>query len=121
MADVVAKDNSQETVVNLAGLLVNLWLSHLVTDNPRLVWSLFVVFTVLHLLANHRAVSVVCMETFNKSRLHIVMADYLATGTVPGPASVNAREPIITRSTRRLSYTLGAPISLVLCSNMLQP
>ena len=33
-----------------------------------LVWGLFVVFTGLHLLANHRAVSVVCMETLNKNR-----------------------------------------------------
>jgi hypothetical protein len=32
MADVAAKDNSQETVVNLLGLLVNLWVSSLVAD-----------------------------------------------------------------------------------------
>ena len=79
----------QETVVNLAGLLVNLWLTPLVAGRPvlvlstpcshcthitlvsipySLVWSLFVVFTMLHLLANYRAVSVVCMETLNKNR-----------------------------------------------------
>lgn len=119
-----------------------------------LVWGLFLVFTVLHLLANHRAVSVVCMETLNKNRsphsqssqqnmyiytcsvcrLHIVMADYLSTGSVPAPASVNAREPILmcawwrgqsplshphcmspltAVSTRVLSYTLGSHISTV--------
>ena len=71
-------------------------------------------FTLLHLLANYRAVSVVCMETLNKNRshslyhltllersmlcvyrLHIVISDYLSTGRVPTPATVNAREPII--------------------------
>lgn len=116
MADVAAKDNSQETVVNLAGLLVNLWLTPLVAGKPTLVWGLFLVFTVLHLLANHRAVSVVCMETLNKNRLHIVMADYLSTGSVPAPASVNAREPILMLSTRVLSYTLGSHISTVVSS-----
>ena len=85
----------------------------------RLVWSLFVLFTILHILANHRAVSVVCMETFNKNRLvlllsplslpislslciyrlHIVMSDYLTTGHVPSPTSVNSREPITTSKT----------------------
>ena len=76
--------------MNLAGLLVNLWLTPLVAGSPMLVpllpssvyvyisvlppcsrvWSLFIVFTLLHLLANYRAVSVVCMETLNKNRSH---------------------------------------------------
>ena len=73
--------------MNLAGLVVNLWLTPLVAGRPMLVlsamtcthitpasipyslvWSLFVVFTMLHLLANYKAVSVVCMETLNKNR-----------------------------------------------------
>ena len=61
----------------------------------RLVWSLFVVFTILHLLANYRAVSVVSMETLNKSRLHLVMSTYLRTGRIPEVAWVNAREPVV--------------------------
>ena len=69
-------------------------------DSPfRLVWTLFVVFTVLHLLANHRAVSVVSMETFNKARLHLVMKSYLSTTTIPIVNKVNAREPILSRKT----------------------
>jgi hypothetical protein len=71
----------------------------------------------LHLLANHRAVSVVCMETLNKNRLHIVMTDYLSTGSVSTPTSVNAREPIIWASTRQLSYTLGAHVSSIVNSS----
>ena len=61
----------------------------------RLVWSLFVVFTFFHLYANYKAVSAVKMETLNQQRLHIVLTDYLSTGAVPSPASVNAREPIL--------------------------
>ncbi|CAI7992683.1 RUS family member 1 [Geodia barretti] len=117
MADVAAKDNSQETVVNLLGLLVNLWVSSLVAESQFLVWALFTVFTVLHLWANYMAVSVVCMETFNQNRLHIMMEHYLSTGVVLDPATVNTREPIIARSTRILSYRLGANASSVVTSS----
>jgi hypothetical protein len=117
MADVAAKDNSQETVVNLLGLLVNLWVSSLVADRQFLVWGLFTVFTVLHLWANYMAVSVVCMEAFNQNRLHVMMEHYLSTGVVLDPATVNAREPIIARSTRILSYRLGANVSSVVTSS----
>ena len=61
----------------------------------RLIWSFFLLFTFFHLFANHRAVSVVKMETFNQNRLHIIMDDYLSSGKVPSPASANAREPIL--------------------------
>lgn len=61
----------------------------------RLVWTLFVVFTLLHLLANYRAVSVVSMETLNKARLHLLISTYLGTGRVPSVKAVNVREPIL--------------------------
>lgn len=61
----------------------------------RLIWTLFVVFTLFHLLANHRAVSVVTMETLNQERLHLLMSMYLTTGVVPTVDKVNAREPIL--------------------------
>lgn len=65
------------------------------THTHRLIWCLFVVFTFLHLYANYQAVSVVKLETLNRKRLHILMSDYLATGHMPSPASVNTREPIL--------------------------
>ena len=60
-----------------------------------MIWILFFCFTTLHLIANHRAVSVVAMETLNKNRLHIAMEHYLSTGTVPPVKQVNANEPIL--------------------------
>lgn len=62
----------------------------------RLVWTLFVVFTLFHLLANYCAVRVVTMETLNQTRLHLLMITYLRTATVPSVEEVNAREPILT-------------------------
>ena len=53
MADVSAKDGSQETMVNLAALLVNLWLLPFVDDKPTLLWLLFLLFTLLHVYSNY--------------------------------------------------------------------
>ena len=62
----------------------------------RLTWTLFICFTAFHLIANHRAVSVVALETLNKNRLHILMQHYLASGSGLTVHQVNIREPILT-------------------------
>uniref|UniRef100_A0A3P9D931 RUS family member 1 n=1 Tax=Maylandia zebra TaxID=106582 RepID=A0A3P9D931_9CICH len=94
MADISAKDGSQETLVNLAGLLVSLILIPLVTDNPVLTLCLFFLFTVLHLFANYKAVRSVVMETFNEARLSIVLQQYLKDKRILSPPEANQREPV---------------------------
>uniref|UniRef100_A0A4W5LW14 RUS family member 1 n=1 Tax=Hucho hucho TaxID=62062 RepID=A0A4W5LW14_9TELE len=94
MADISAKDGSQETLVNLVGLLVSLILIPLVTDNPLLTFVLFFLFTILHLFANYKAVRSVVMETLNEARLAIVLHQYLRDGRVLGPLEANHKEPV---------------------------
>ncbi|XP_023687466.2 RUS family member 1 isoform X1 [Paramormyrops kingsleyae] len=94
MADVSAKDGSQETLVNLAGLLVSLVLIPLVTDNALLTFVLFFSFTVLHLLANYKAVRSIVMETLNEARLSILLHQYLHDGRILSPSEANSREPV---------------------------
>ncbi|XP_067231106.1 RUS1 family protein C16orf58 homolog isoform X3 [Chanodichthys erythropterus] len=94
MADISAKDGSQETLVNLAGLLVSLALIPLVTDNPLLTFILFFLFTLLHLFANYKAVRSVVMETLNEARLSIVLHRYLLTGQLLSPLEANQKEPV---------------------------
>ncbi|XP_026064622.1 RUS1 family protein C16orf58 homolog isoform X3 [Carassius auratus] len=94
MADISAKDGSQETLVNLAGLLVSLALIPLVTDNPLLTFILFFLFTVLHLFANYKAVRSVVMETLNEARLSIVLHQYLLDGQLLSPVEANQKEPV---------------------------
>uniref|UniRef100_A0A8C0GB37 RUS family member 1 n=1 Tax=Chelonoidis abingdonii TaxID=106734 RepID=A0A8C0GB37_CHEAB len=95
MADVSAKDGSQETLVNLAGLLVSLLLIPLVTDRLQLTYTLYGLFTALHLYANYRAVRAVCMETLNRARLRLALRHFLCQGWVPTPAHANPREPLV--------------------------
>uniref|UniRef100_A0A3B4XXC0 RUS family member 1 n=1 Tax=Seriola lalandi dorsalis TaxID=1841481 RepID=A0A3B4XXC0_SERLL len=94
MADISAKDGSQETLVNLAGLLISLILIPLITDNPVLTLSLFFLFTMLHLFANYKAVRSVVMETFNEARLSIVLQQYLRDKRILSPLEANQREPV---------------------------
>ena len=72
----------------------------------RMIWLLFICFTTFHLVANHRAVSVVAMETLNKNRLHLVMSHYLSTGAVLPVKRVNAREPILTSKDNNSCFKL---------------
>ncbi|KAM4531556.1 RUS family member 1 [Odontesthes bonariensis] len=116
MADISAKDGSQETLVNLAGLLVSLILIPLVTDNPVLTLSLFFLFTVLHLFANYKAVRSVVMETFNEARLSIVFQQYLRDQRILSPPEANRREPVFLELGKTAPIKLGVRLQDVVQS-----
>ncbi|XP_059384454.1 RUS1 family protein C16orf58 homolog isoform X2 [Carassius carassius] len=107
MADISAKDGSQETLVNLAGLLVSLALIPLVTDNPLLTFILFFLFTVLHLFANYKAVRSVVMETLNEARLSLVLHQYLLDGQLLSPVEANQKEPVFLSLGRTVPIKFG--------------
>ncbi|XP_054615927.1 RUS1 family protein C16orf58 homolog [Dunckerocampus dactyliophorus] len=116
MADISAKDGSQETLVNLAGLLVSLILIPLVTDNPVLTLSLFCVFTALHLFANYKAVRSVVMETLNEARLAIVLQHFLQDGRILSPAEANRKEPVLLEFRKTVPIKLGVRLQEVVQS-----
>nr|XP_046270961.1 RUS1 family protein C16orf58 homolog [Scatophagus argus] len=116
MADIAAKDGSQETLVNLAGLLVSFILIPLVTDNPILTLSLFFLFTVLHLFANYKAVRSVVMETFNEARLSIVLQQYLKDRLILSPLEANQREPVLLEFRKTVPIRLGVRLQEVVRS-----
>ncbi|XP_072163272.1 RUS family member 1-like [Diadema setosum] len=115
MADVSAKDGSQETLVNLAALLMGLLITPLAAGNFMLTWCLFLICTGGHLYANYRAVTCVVMETLNQTRLHILSQDYLHSSqpSLLGPESVNKKEPVVWRLVKPLEIHIGSPFSTV--------
>ncbi|XP_047427944.1 RUS1 family protein C16orf58 homolog [Mugil cephalus] len=116
MADISAKDGSQETLVNLAGLLVSLILIPLVTDNPVLTLSLFFLFTLLHLFANYKAVRSVVMETLNEARLSIMLQQYLSGKQILSPLQANQREPVFFEFGKTVPVRLGVRLQEVVQS-----
>jgi len=99
LADVSAKDGSQETLVNLAALLTSLWLLPLLNDSDRLTWMAFLFFTVLHIFANYRAVKALHFETLNRSRFLILLKYYATTKIVKSVQETNNLEPVFSNFT----------------------
>lgn len=71
MADVSAKDGSQEQVVQLAAMLLGLLLTPYLESHPSYTWTTFALLTVLHLYCNYRAVTCVVFHTLNREVGHV--------------------------------------------------
>ncbi|XP_037084942.1 LOW QUALITY PROTEIN: RUS family member 1-like [Pollicipes pollicipes] len=96
MADLSVKDGSQERVVNLVGLLATMALLPLVAAGSAASWLVFLLFTVLHVYTNYRAVCAVRMASLNMPRLSLVLAAVLAGGRHDlSVATVNGLEPVV--------------------------
>ncbi|KAK9245946.1 vitamin B6 photo-protection and homoeostasis-domain-containing protein [Lipomyces tetrasporus] len=78
IADVAAKDSSQETVISLLGMLAGtIIVPYINTDTE--IWTVLLILIGLHLFTNYRAVSSVVMETLNRHRTSIVFARLMDT------------------------------------------
>ena len=115
MADLAAKDGSQETLVNLLGLCVNLVVLPLVTGTQYLPFIIFILLATLHVYCNYRAVSCLVIKTLNTARLHILL-DRLAVATqgeVSTPHQVNRMEPVMRPFRNNVNIQLGVSLSTV--------
>eukprot|EP00048_Salpingoeca_helianthica_P006793 m.102764 g.102764 ORF g.102764 m.102764 type:complete len:423 (+) comp14126_c0_seq1:2494-3762(+) len=112
-ADVSAKDGSQETVVNLVGMLLGMWLAPAVEASSALLWVLFVAFTILHLYCNYRAVRALQFDELNARRAAIVMQSFLTQKqSIPTPKEVAQIEPIFEFIAPRVPVLLGASLAV---------
>ncbi|XP_043282666.1 RUS family member 1 [Venturia canescens] len=94
LADVSAKDGSQETCVNLIASLVGVFmLSFLGASSHVLFW--YVVLVATHIYANYRAVRSLCFDTLNEDRLAIIVDNYLMQSSVLSPEKVNEQESVL--------------------------
>lgn len=94
MADVSAKDGSQETCVNLIASFVGIFLLALFSEG-HYEWYIFFLLTSIHLLANYLAVKSLVFTHLNNSRLAIVLKAYLRYDAIPTPPKVNEKESVI--------------------------
>jgi len=95
MADLAAKDGSQETVVNLLALCVNLLLLPVVSGTPNLPFLLFLILAILHIYSNYKAVSCLVMSTLNLARLNMVLDRYRETGLIGSVLDINRAETVM--------------------------
>lgn len=77
MADICAKDGSQETFTNLVALACSLVLVPLVAGDMTTVWILYFSFAVFHLYANYRGIRCLKIPLLNLSRFGHAVDQYL--------------------------------------------
>ncbi|CAF1266533.1 unnamed protein product [Adineta ricciae] len=107
MGDVSAKDGSQETLVNLLALVVNIFLLHMVKRDQFIVWFLYFALTTLHLFANYRAIRTLQLRTFNWNRFVLICKNYFPKKEMPTVAYINRHEPILMEVCQSLKCYVG--------------
>ena len=90
LADVSAKENAQETAVNLLGLLLGSLAARQLGDSPLNAWLAFSVLTVLHVWANWHGVGCLTFEHLNGQRARLVASAWVAARARPAARSVAA-------------------------------
>jgi hypothetical protein len=106
LAELNAKEASQETVVSLLGMLVGSLVVRMVEDK-QVVWLLMVLLAGVHLAMNYRAVRAVKMRSLSRQRATIVFREWLDHGVVLTPAQVAHRESILRRGRGNLASKSG--------------
>ncbi|KAK8134150.1 hypothetical protein PG984_006162 [Apiospora sp. TS-2023a] len=94
LAELNAKDGSQETVITLFGMLAGSLFVHVV-EGRQAVWCWMLILIGIHLWTNYKAVCSVQMHTLNRQRASIVIHEYRKSGTVLRPEQVAQRESIL--------------------------
>ncbi|KAI1108055.1 vitamin B6 photo-protection and homoeostasis-domain-containing protein [Nemania sp. NC0429] len=94
LAELNAKDGSQETVISLLGMLAGSVFVRLVQGRLA-VWLWTAALVCVHLWTNYQAVRAVQMRTLNKQRATLVYAELARSGRVLRPDEVAAREHIL--------------------------
>lgn len=109
-ADVSSKDSAQETCVNLAASILSLFLlSYL--KNELFFSVLFAIFSLIHIVANIKAVKSICLKSFNEARYLIVLEEYFKSGKVLSPKVVNKMERITIGQTVTLNSVVKIGIT----------
>jgi hypothetical protein len=73
VADLTAKESTQETLVSLLGMIGGVWVAKLLErhgqNNPFFwTWLLFGILTAIHVFANYKAISLLKLTTLNPER-----------------------------------------------------
>ncbi|KAK6358878.1 hypothetical protein TWF696_000058 [Orbilia brochopaga] len=96
VAELNAKDSSQETVISLMGMLAGSLVISSVTSKAA-TWTTMLLLIAIHLWTNYRAVKAVTMVTLNRQRANLVMSTFAETGVILTPKDVARRERIFER------------------------
>jgi len=72
LADITAKESTQETAVTLIGLLLGLLFTGGIGSNVSQAWCVFICLTCIHQYANYRLIKVLVFDTLNPQRCYLI-------------------------------------------------
>ncbi|KAI0550337.1 DUF647-domain-containing protein [Xylaria curta] len=108
LAELNAKDGSQETVISLLGMLAGSVFVRFVQGRLA-VWLWTVTLVGLHLWTNYQAVRSVQLRTLNKQRATLLYTEFLRSGRVLRPDQVAAKERILHWKAPNIDYARKPP------------
>jgi Vitamin B6 photo-protection and homoeostasis len=86
MADLNAKESTQETIVTLMGMVGGIYAAKYLqqyeqthSDSRVATWVLFLVLTIIHVWANYQGVSLLRLRTINRSRIDQCLKGFYGT------------------------------------------
>ena len=93
VAEVAAKEGTQETAVTLLGLMLGATLAGALNASPTAQWTAFTFLTILHVIFNAAAVRSLALETLSRTRAKALLDVWHSEGKMllpsPGAARVN--------------------------------
>jgi len=109
MADLNAKESTQETLVSLVGMICGVtlarWLKHYEISHPEFMeqiqWLTFILLTGIHVWANWKGVCLLRLRSLNRERAEMALSSFITTittramdnGRRPGSGSVSGSTP----------------------------
>lgn len=123
VADVSAKDGSQETCVNLIASFFGIFILSLFHEGQYLL-ELYLFLVAVHLYANYSAVKALCLDTLNEDRLAIIIKNYMMNERIPNPRKVNKEESVFllknsTRSIHDFDIKIGVSFANIMKRNII--
>lgn len=108
LAELNAKDGSQETVITLMGMLAGSLFVRVV-EGRQAVWCWMFILLGIHLWTNYQAVRSVQMRTLNRQRASIVIGEYCQTGVILRPDQVARSELILSWKAPPICFCQTSP------------
>jgi len=97
LADVTAKESTQETAVAQSGLLLGLLLARTIGSDEGFTttWGVFFLLLLLHQYSNYRLIRVLVFDTLNPQRCFLLtlMETSAPSPSAPSPSSSDSMEP----------------------------
>ena len=97
VAEVAAKEGTQETAVTLLGLVLGMALAPTLNANVRVQWAAFIMLTAVHVVANAAAVRALALRTLSRTRALMLLDEATRSGTLPlsTPQVLRLEEPLV--------------------------